>query len=503
MSDILLLVAGRKNRRLLNDCLQEEAHTVYAPDPFSAEGRSALEEGAWELCIVDGPALSEHWWKVKLRRAKDEDEFLPFLLVTTHRQVTSTTRQLWRTVDDVILTPIKKDELRARIEILLRAQRYPRRWSERYNTLSEMAPVGIAMISAGGQITYANPQAEQMLSDDGDVVGRSVESWRLTDFEGNTCPRGERPFYRVAREKRKLYDLKWALERPSGERVLLSVNAAPLFDEHGELRAVLCSLYDVTERERRVQELREAKERAEEMSRLKSSLLANMDHEIRTPLTSLLGFAEILAEEACGEQRELAKLIQQSGERLHETFTSLLDLSQLESGTLELHPSQFDVAKELEKLCSPFAEQAAEGGVEFELRRPAPSVEACLDQSTLTRIVKNVLSNALKFTRDGSVTVTLEAEEDQITLRVADTGVGIGQSFLPELFEPFKQESSGLAREFPGNGLGLSITKKLVEQMGGAIDVESQKGVGTTFHIVLPRGIEHAPSSTAGVEAAP
>ena len=205
---------------------------------------------------------------------------------------------------------------------------------------------------------------------------------------------------------------------------------------------------DVSEREQHERDLIEAKERAEEMNRLKTVFLANISHEVRTPMSAILGLADTLRTEVSGTARELAGLIRLSGQRLMDTFNSVLDLAQLESGSLELQPA-------------------------------------------LLRVLSNLLANAVKFTHEGHVELRLNIDGDDLELQVEDTGIGIDGKFLPHVFEDFRQESSGLARDYEGNGLGLGITRRLVALMGGGISVESEKGRGTTFSIVLPRGENH------------
>lgn len=236
------------------------------------------------------------------------------------------------------------------------------------------------------------------------------------------------------------------------------------------------------------EQLLEAKEQAEEMSRLKSAFLATMSHEIRTPLTSILGFAELLGSmDLSRSADEFAALIHDSGQRLQETLTSVLDLSQLEAGSMKLHPEEVDVGAQVQELTDRFRPHACSAHVALQVALPPQPIWAVVDRTALRRVINNLLSNAIKFTEeDGRVTVTLSTEAEAFTLTVADTGIGIDSAFIPHLFEAFKQESSGDARAFEGSGLGLAITKKLVDLMEGTIEVESAKGKGATFAVHLP-----------------
>jgi signal transduction histidine kinase len=244
----------------------------------------------------------------------------------------------------------------------------------------------------------------------------------------------------------------------------------------------------VIERINREDALRAARDEAEEMNRLKSAFLANMSHEIRTPLTSIIGFSEVLGEQDLGEASRFAHLIQRGGQRLLDTLNSVLDLSQLEAGSMQLAPKDINVGQEVEGAASFFTPRAEKDDVALHVHLPSDPVEAHLDASAVQRILNNLLGNAVKFTpAGGRIDVRLRAPADYVVIEVDDTGVGIDQDFLPHLFDAFQQESTGNARTFEGSGLGLAITHQLVQLMGGTIDVTTGKGEGTCFTVRLPR----------------
>lgn len=232
---------------------------------------------------------------------------------------------------------------------------------------------------------------------------------------------------------------------------------------------------------------REAREKVEELLKLKSAFLNNMSHELRTPLTGILGFAEILSEELGPDHREFAQRIVRSGMRLQDTLNSILDLAQLEGGSLELETVRLDVVKETRASAERYIEHAEKKGLELEITVPSTRIEATLDRSSLQRIVKSLVDNAIKFTDEGHVSVEVTADDARVHIAVQDTGIGISESFLPHVFSEFRQESVGHARSYEGSGLGLAITKRLVELMGGAITLESRQGEGSNFIVSFPR----------------
>lgn len=274
---------------------------------------------------------------------------------------------------------------------------------------------------------------------------------------------------------------EYPLITQEGKECIFEARVAPLNGE--EVEAIV---RDITERKRQQQRLVEAKERAEEMNRLKSAFLANMSHELRTPLTAILGFAEILSEEIADQNRDFARLIAQSGRRLMETLNSVLDLAQLESRTVTLETARTDLRERVEEAVSMFELRASDQEIHLRADLPDTPVWAVIDASALDRVLSNLISNALKFTPEGEVRIDAQATEEGAEIQVQDTGVGIDAEFLPHIFDEFRQESTGSSREFDGVGLGLTITRRLVRQMDGQIDVESTKGKGTIFTVRFP-----------------
>jgi PAS domain S-box-containing protein len=273
----------------------------------------------------------------------------------------------------------------------------------------------------------------------------------------------------------------------AGQEVTVSLSSA-LVRAGGEVQGLVIVAKDITEQKRREKELIDAKDEAERMVQLRDAFLANMSHEIRTPLTGILGSAQVLAEVVEGEHRNLARIIEDAGNRLLDTINSVLEMARIEAGEVQPEMEILDFAQEAEAVVSVLRPVAEKKGLALRVHPPLRGrVAAQLDRTCLNRILNNLIGNAIKFTREGSVSVEISVDGDDAILTVRDTGIGIAKEFLPFLFDDFKQESTGLERSHEGTGLGLAITRKLVDMMGGKISVDSVKGLGSAFSVRFER----------------
>ena len=254
-----------------------------------------------------------------------------------------------------------------------------------------------------------------------------------------------------------------------------------------EVRGFLCSARDVTAQKHRELALLEAKREAEEMSRLKSAFLRNMSHEIRTPLASIIGFSEVLAEELEGEEQEFAGLIYKGGRRLSETLHSVIDLARLESGQTEVERSAVRVTPLIREMVDLFLPRAREKGLMLKVDLPDPDLVIETDRPKMGHLLAHLLSNAIRFTRQGWVMVRAFAGAERVWIEVQDTGSGISETFRPRLFNEFERESSAMLRRHQGPGLGLAISRRLASMLGGEITVQSREGQGSTFKLSFPR----------------
>ena len=292
------------------------------------------------------------------------------------------------------------------------------------------------------------------------------------------------------------------------ERLLARVIKFPLFDDQGNLTHLLCLNEDITERQKREEELRLAKETAEAANRAKSVFLANMSHELRTPLNVILGFTQLMEREngLSDRQRNFIATINRSGEHLLNLINDVLEMSKIEAGRITLNPEPFDLRHLLDTLQEMFRvrAEAKDLFLTFHLSPDLPPF-LVTDEGKLRQVLINLLSNAVKFTQQGGITLQVElgvltprkqpggnaemepsrSPRSALYFTITDTGIGIAAEEVEQLFQPFVQTTSGLQVK-EGTGLGLTISRQFVELMGGDIQLESVVGQGSTFAFQIP-----------------
>ena len=276
-------------------------------------------------------------------------------------------------------------------------------------------------------------------------------------------------------------------ERKDGSQLWGRLHSAP---HHGDSNAlqVRTALIDITERKELENELITAREEAVQATQAQRAFLSNMSHEIRTPLTSVIGFAEALGEMAAsGEQREFASAIAGSGQRLLDTLNSVLDYTRIQNQDESITLTRLDVAEQVGECVRALQPQAGTKGLDLIFDPGVQEVYALLHEDYFGRVVINMVSNALKYTEEGRVTVGVLRHDDEVEVRIEDTGIGIDESLLDRIFEPFLQAESGPKRRHEGVGLGLAITKRLVGRMKGRLAVQSVVNEGSRFSVFFPR----------------
>ncbi|MDD3039379.1 ATP-binding protein [Bacteroides sp.] len=248
---------------------------------------------------------------------------------------------------------------------------------------------------------------------------------------------------------------------------------------------MVLTVHDVTKQKQTERALAQAKEKAEEADISKSVFLANMSHEIRTPLNAIMGFSEILGVANSTEEKvQYQQIIKMNAELLLQLINDILDMSKIEAGTLEFVRAEVDVNLLISELQQLFQMRAAEtgGNIKILAEAPLPSCLIQTDRNRISQVLANFMTNAIKFTKKGSIRIGYEARENVLYFYVIDTGMGIAKDKLPEVFERFVK----LNKDKKGTGLGLSIAKTIITKLDGLIGVDSEEGKGSTFWFTIP-----------------
>nr|WP_279310595.1 GAF domain-containing sensor histidine kinase [Salinibacter ruber] len=421
--------------------------------------------------------------------------FVGFDSVQSTPDWTEQTVTLLQVLGDTIASALRRGKVEKRL----------RQTRDYYRQVLDQLPVELAIFDSDGRIEYVNPNGIGDPEVREWARGRTNEEYcRRRGLGASLGRRRDEAIQVAAEEKRTVrFGEMIADETTEAEKGRLYYRRVlePLFGPEGKVMSVVGCGLDITERVRSQKELKRAKKEAEqarreaeEASRAKSAFLANMSHEIRTPLTSVIGFAETLGEDTSQASR-FAPLIERSGKRLLNTLNGVLNLSKLQAGQMQLAEEPVDVTGQARRAVEEHAPQAESSGVDLSTELPNTSVWAEADEGGVQIALQNLISNAIKYSEGGAARVRVREEngrqerggqDSQVVLEVEDTGIGMRPEVAERLFEPFRQASEGLGREYEGSGVGLAVTKKAVEKMGGSIEVETEKGEGSRFILRLP-----------------
>ena len=274
---------------------------------------------------------------------------------------------------------------------------------------------------------------------------------------------------------------------PNGESKYLELTNSFITFKENKQTLLLTSYRDITEQKRLIAELTEARDKAEEINKLKTQFFMYMGHELRTPFMGIIGYAQILEHELENEEhKKMARYILATSSRMIETLSNILDLTKIEFDKEEITIDKINVNEIVREIHTEFQQSAKQKGLDFKIELPTEEIIIESDEKMIFSIINNLVSNAIKFTEKGFVKIELKKSENKIILGVSDSGIGIPKEKQDIVWDEFRQVSEGTTRKFQGSDLGLTIVKKYTEILGGEINMVSEVNAGTTFTIKLP-----------------
>jgi PAS domain S-box-containing protein len=368
----------------------------------------------------------------------------------------------------------------------------------RYRGLLESVPDAIVMVNNTGRIVLVNGQAEALFGYSRDeLLGKPIEGLLPKRFrEGHVAHRTQ--YFSDLKTRAMGAGMELFASRKDGAEFPVEISLSPLHTEEGAF--TMSAIRDITDRKKLQEELRRKNDElkrqnltSQQANRLKSEFLANMSHELRTPLNGIIGFAEIMHDEKVGpvsaDHKEYLQDILTSARHLLQLINDVLDLSKVEAGKFEFVPQPTDPEIVVGEVRDIVRTLAAKKRIKLKTEIDPSLSSIVADSRSLKQILYNYVSNAIKFTPDeGQVTLRVKLENaDYFRIEVEDNGVGIRPEDLNRLFVEFQQLDSTHSTQYSGTGLGLALTKRIVEAQGGRVGVSSTPGKGSSFHVILPR----------------
>jgi PAS domain S-box-containing protein len=358
----------------------------------------------------------------------------------------------------------------------------------RLKTITNSAGDAIIMIDNDGLISFWNPAAEKIFGFSAEeILGKKLHELIVPSKYHDTFYTTFETFLHSGAGQAVGRIMELEAIRKNGGRIYVSLNLSAV--KIKELWHVVGIVSDITERKKVAEELMSAKIRAEASDRLKTAFINNISHEVRTPLNGILGFSDLISQSDLSDQErnQYSALIKMSSTRLLRTMTNYMDISMIVSGNMHIENKPFDLQHLMNALLDQFKPICLVKGLELSLKTSEQKLPIILnsDDDILSKIISQLLDNAVKFTRKGEITFGYTKDADGLEFFVKDSGIGISKENQPRIFDHFIQEETSFSRTYDGSGLGLSIARGLVELLGGQIRLKSEKGAGSEFCFTL------------------
>jgi PAS domain S-box-containing protein len=356
---------------------------------------------------------------------------------------------------------------------------------EQFRLLFSIAPIGMVITGPDRSIRKVNKAFEQTLGYNLDELLK-MTTIDLTYYEDKLKDEQIYKEFLDDNLDNKTFEKRFVTK--DGNIIEVIVRTILYKDENKKPIIFIEQVIDITEQNKMQKDLRIAKEKAEESDRMKSAFLAQMSHEIRTPLNVILAASSIFEEEVKEyldeDSREVVDSVKSAGKRLLRTIDLILNMSAIQTGKYEPTFEKIKLNEELKSMVHELKPVCFDKNILLNFATHIENAEIKADRYTVQQIFQNIISNSIKYTKQGKVDVVV-FKTDKIFVEIKDTGIGMSKEYVEKLFNPFSQEDIGQKREFEGNGLGLALVKKYVDINNASIKVESEKGRGSTFTVIF------------------